>query len=143
MLSPLLAHKYKLGVVLFGTSNSAILKYMDIVESRESTFYHPSFQSFLTFIGQLLCLGIYRLFNDKKRHIETTPLLETDRPFLDKLGKKLFVISALFCYLGLIASLIGLSLSALSIVQMIQSSRTIFIAIMSLVLLKRPICTYQ
>ena len=45
---------YMIGMLVFGTTNTIILKLTDMTESRGSDFEHPYFQSAVMFLGESL-----------------------------------------------------------------------------------------
>ena len=121
---------YMIGMLVFGTTNTIILKLTDMTESRGSDFEHPYFQSAVMFLGESLCLafyGVIRCMEDRAVLQENDALFQLEPPpppnrFFRRWGKKLFAIPAFLDLCGSTLMNIGLVLSAASIYQMVRGS---------------------
>ena len=69
-ISPVVLYSIMIGMLLTGTANTLVLKYMDETVSLGEKFTHPYLQCLIMFTGELSCLGLFGLkplyFNQKK-----------------------------------------------------------------------------
>lgn len=132
-------------LVVSGTLNTISVKWMDMIEStgrddKMRLFVHPFVQADFMFMGEVLCLvafivAIKKLAGKKNGSENTNPLTKGSRTF-----KKLVLLPpAMMDITATSLMYFGLSLTNASSFQMLRGSVIVFVAILSLFILKRRI----
>jgi len=147
-------------MVLAGSGSTITIKILQSIDAKNSGFYHPWFCTFIMFIGELLCLIPYFIFNansnkkvEKKRTINSgkgssynshssrsqSLVGKSDGTEIVKPELSVFwvIIPALFDMCGSTLLFLGLTNMASSVYQMLRGSVILFIALGSIKLLKR------
>lgn len=133
---------FMVGMLVFGTANTIVMKLADMTKARGNTFTHPYFQAAIMFSGEVLCLALYgaSLCWGKRRPEDSTQSLLLEN---QKFGKKVLAIPAFFDFCGSTLMFLGLALSAPSIYQMIRGSIIIVVAVYSRIFLGRRLYRHQ
>ena len=52
---------FMVGLLITGTSNTLVTKYQNVTVSAGHVYHHPFLQCFFMFIGEFLCLAIFKI----------------------------------------------------------------------------------
>ena len=116
-------------VIISGALTTLLLKYQNKQTVLQYQFNHPVFQSTLMFVGEFCCLGIFAIFRNNFEKQEDPK----------QFNKLLFAIPSIFDVLGTTIKNFGLVVVSASIYQMIRNSGTLFVAILSVIFLKKKL----
>lgn len=136
-----------LGMLLTGTANTIILKLQNGQTSIiDGTYYpefnHPYIQGAIMFVGEICCMGVYRLFlwREKKQYgdlVSSPAYKEAEKKGLKTNINPVLLAIPAFCDLaGSTLQNIALTMIAASIYQMMRGLIVFVVAIMSILFLK-------
>lgn len=135
-----------LGMLVFGSMNTIVLKYQDNTHALGQLFTHPYLQTAIMFLGEFVCMGLYvgkTLYNrTKKANGEAIPLSPGTTKAVEKkmrtnINPLLLAIPATCDFCGSSLMFIALTQCAASVYQMTRGIIVVITAILAVIFLGR------
>ena len=151
MVKKSIVYGYMLMYLLTGSATTLIIKAMDLIIINDHNFAHPYVQCTNLFIGESLCLLVYKVYKFIKRKKNRTseyrrlsrlPSLNLSMVY-KRLGLLSFSIPGILYMFSIYLMFIGLFLSAASVYQIIRGIISVPVLIYSLIFLKRRVYRHQ
>ena len=135
-----------LGMLLFGTASTLVLKTMNEQRVKGHDFNHPYLMTATMFLGETFCLAFFYMFQRKSssrlKDVQTDESSLTQSLY-SKIGNYIFCIPAFFDLLASTLTSIGLVLSAASVYEMLRCFLIVVVAMNSILFLKRRLYNHQ
>lgn len=148
-ISSVVLYLLMLGMLITGTINTVFLKlqnletYHNKEKDKDMGFNHAFFQTFVMFIGEFLCLGMYAVqyIRDKRQYgdvMHSPQMIEAKKKGL-KTNINVFLLAIPACFDICASTLMFLALTmiAASVYQMMRGLIVFVAAILSIIFLKR------
>ncbi|CAI2370816.1 unnamed protein product [Moneuplotes crassus] len=148
-ISPVLLYILMAGMLVTGTLNTVFLKFMNLAYytdregKSDKQFNHAFFQTFIMFIGEFLCLGVYGIMylRDKKKYgdasLNPQAIEAKKRGLKTNINVCILAIPACFDITASTLMFMGLTMIAASIYQMMRGLIVFVAAIFSIIFLGR------
>lgn len=134
------------GMLVFGSMNTIVLKYQDNTHSLGQLFTHPYLQTAIMFLGEFVCMGLFvgkTLYNrSREEKGESVPLSPGASKAVEKrmrtnINPLLLAIPATCDFCGSSLMFIALTQCAASVYQMMRGIIVVITAILAVVFLGR------
>jgi len=135
-----------LGMLVFGSMNTIVLKYQDNTHALGQLFTHPYLQTAIMFLGEFVCMGLFvgkTLYNrSREQKGESIPLSPGASKAVEKkmrtnINPLLLAIPATCDFCGSSLMFIALTQCAASVYQMMRGIIVVITAILAVVFLGR------
>ena len=126
--------------VLSGSACTIAMKWQDLLQVPDSTgrptsFEHPFFQTFLMFVGEFSCMGVFQYLLYNKLQKKEVPVAGKD--YALPCPKWIYLIPAALDFTASTLAFIGLTLTYASVYGMLKGGSVLFTGLLSKFFLKR------
>ena len=137
-----------MGIMLAaGTLSTLVSKALNEQTAQGHYFHHPYFQAASMFIGEAMCLAVYRAYSafdpSIKSSFNVSVIVTKSDKLISRLGKFVYTLPTFFDLLASSLSYLGLIFIAPSVYQMMKGFIIVVVAVFSVIFLKAKLYRHQ